>query len=210
MLTWKRTYYHSPCSFSSLQSQFVAPDAPRRWSDQMLVLLFSAFSLCYLSCRANKTPFSCFCTLSPSPPPTFSAPAPKFARQDHRSHNFSLSSSSFVQNDFIKIERTTTRTLFHKEHLPQYRKLDNKSDRPTRYRLISLVLLPQMYKWAHYRILSVREYLEGYGSSKGRSREEPDSQDGNVVVDLRSVSLADALGDADDVALLKETTVRKW
>ena len=36
-----------------------------------------------------------------------------------------------------------------------------------------------------------------------------DSQDGNVVVDLRSMSLADALGDADDVALLKGTTIRK-
>ena len=123
----------------------------------------SCFSSSYLSCRANKTPFLCFCTLSPSPPPTFSAPAPKFARQDHRSHNFSLSSSSFVQNDFIKIERTTTRTLFHKEHLPQYRKLDNKRD------------------------------LQGR----------------NALVNLRSVSLADALGDPDDVALLKETTIRK-
>ena len=70
---------------------------------------------------------------------------------------------SFVQNDFIKIERTTTRTLFHKEHLPQYRKLDPKRD------------------------------LHGR----------------NALDNLRSVLLADALGDPDDVELLKETTIRK-
>ena len=37
----------------------------------------------------------------------------------------------------------------------------------------------------------------------------PDIQEGNIVVDLRSVSLADAVGDPDDFALLKEMTIRK-
>ena len=80
----------------------------------------------------------------------------------HPISNCHLSPPSSIQNYFIKIERTTTRTLFHKVHLPQYRKLDNKRD------------------------------LHGR----------------NALDNLRSVLLADALGDPDD-ALLKEMTIIK-